>query len=872
MKVKKIISLISCVVMAFTSTVAVNRISSSYNGTNTISANATDEIPDGYTPIYTFEDLYAVRNNVYGNYILMNDIDMSKETAPGGDWDVNGTGWEPISVFRGNFNGNGHAIIGLNIHGTTQYSHMGLFGYVDSYVKNNKTYIPVIKNLALLDVNIDIDFGDNRYNKYLGSLGGEVRDCNIVNCYTTGNISFRNSGASCYSYVGGLVGNKCNDGYIYYSYNAINIKSTDSTPATCGGICASGDVVHSYNIGKIDIATKDKYAITNDYDYYYRCVSCYYLNGSCEGQESVSGTCMGLSIGQMKSEAAFTNWDFDKIWFIDPTSSYKYPQLRAVMQVPITQVELLYKPDKTTYVQGEKIDLQGAYIGVTHSDGSYGEAAVKEKFISKYDMNKIGKQTIVINYGGKTASFDINIKPKNITGLRTDSTSTDEINLSWNKIDDVTGYIIYVPDNQGSWEEYSRTYTNTNSAVVDCLDSGTSYTFAVKAYKETDDEDILSDSYVTIKTSTNPEKVGGFKSSSITSNSMKLYWNKVNGASGYYIYQFNDKKQIWEKVTKTSATSYSIKSLSSGKTYMFYVKAVRNVNGKEFLSVSYPTLKSTTLPAGVTGLKCSTVSTKYVKLSWYKSSGAKGYVVYQLKGSKWSKIKTTASTSYTVSGLKAGTNYKFCVKPYTNAANKTIYGTTSKALTLSTKSAAVNTKLTSTKNKVTIKWGKVTGATDYKIYYKTSKNGKWKLIKNASYKTTSYTKSGLSSGKYYWFRVDTIRKANGKTLTTAGYTKSIKTKIVSLAKYSGTYKLKDGGDIHTLKVKIDKNNYCKWTYSLLLPMHYVSMSGKGYIVNNKLTFKNVIDDYGYYNSGYLQFSKNSVKLKNGSISYTLRKK
>ena len=40
-----------------------------------------DGVPAGYTGIYTVEDLYNVRNDLTGNYILMNDIDLTEATA-----------------------------------------------------------------------------------------------------------------------------------------------------------------------------------------------------------------------------------------------------------------------------------------------------------------------------------------------------------------------------------------------------------------------------------------------------------------------------------------------------------------------------------------------------------------------------------------------------------------------------------------------------------------------------------------------------------------------------------------------------------------------------------------------------------------------
>ena len=58
-----------------------------------------------------------------GNYILMNDLDLSEATSNGGDWDFMGNGWDPIgsggvyvdTAFTGTFDGNGYCISGLNI-------------------------------------------------------------------------------------------------------------------------------------------------------------------------------------------------------------------------------------------------------------------------------------------------------------------------------------------------------------------------------------------------------------------------------------------------------------------------------------------------------------------------------------------------------------------------------------------------------------------------------------------------------------------------------------------------------------------------------------------------------------------------------------
>ena len=218
-------------------------------------------------------------------------------------------------------------------------------------------------------------------------------------------------------------------------------------------------------------------------------------------------------------------------------------------------------------------------------------------------------------------------------------------------------------------------------------------------------------------------------------------------------------------------TAHSYKNVTVNSTYF-----TKGYTGKKCSVCGTVTGKKYKALLTMATPKASSNTTSSIKLTWSKVKDAKCYDVYQLKGNKWSKIKTVTGTSYTVPKLKSGTSYKFYVKPYTKSGSKNVYGNASKALTTSTKSSAVSLKVTAGKKKASLSWKKVTGATNYAVYYKTSAKGKWIKLKTANNKITSYTKTKLTSKKTYWFKVDTVRKANGKTYTTAGSTKSVKIK------------------------------------------------------------------------------------------------
>ena len=85
-------------------------------------------------------------------------------------------------------------------------------------------------------------------------------------------------------------------------------------------------------------------------------------------------------------------------------------------------------------------------------------------------------------------------------------------------------------------------------------------------------------------------------------------------------------------------------------------------------------------------------------------------------------------------------------------------------MTVSTAAPTVSVKKISS-GKITVSWKKVTKASGYQIYRSTSKTGTYKKIKTiGSGSTISYTNSGLSKGKKYYYKVRSYSKVNGKTV------------------------------------------------------------------------------------------------------------
>ncbi len=157
-----------------------------------------------------------------------------------------------------------------------------------------------------------------------------------------------------------------------------------------------------------------------------------------------------------------------------------------------------------------------------------------------------------------------------------------------------------------------------------------------------------------------------------------------------------------------------------------------------------------------------------IYLYWSGVEGATGYRVYKYneKTKEWEKIKSTKNTYYTVKNLKSGKTYKFAVKAYTKIdADTILWGKSLKKITVKAIPATPEIKVTSTKAGVaTITWADISGESGYQLYYSTSKDGKYKKVKSYKAGTVKATKSKLTSGKKYYFKVRAYNKSSGGTV------------------------------------------------------------------------------------------------------------
>jgi uncharacterized repeat protein (TIGR02543 family) len=206
-----------------------------------ITANFVIETPPSVPEIRTWYDLDAIRNNLSGDYILMNNLDS---TTPGYEELVSptaneGKGWEPIGTenypFTGTFNGQGYEIGDLFINRPDE-DNVGLYGCFGQGC--------VIQDISVVNVSVT---GNGR----VGGLAG-TNYCGwggiVSNCYSTGNVTgdWEVGSLVGYNNVGCTVSNSYSTGSVAGNYSGGLVGLSNGIVSNSSSACAvSGD----YDVG-----------------------------------------------------------------------------------------------------------------------------------------------------------------------------------------------------------------------------------------------------------------------------------------------------------------------------------------------------------------------------------------------------------------------------------------------------------------------------------------------------------------------------------------------------------------------------------------------------------------------------------------------
>ena len=662
-------------------------------------------------------------------YELLNNLDFDENgddqiTQADATYWNRGAGWIPIGTYTGTFKGNNKTISNLYIsyRYPSQRNNVGLFSTVSGD----------ISGVGLLNVNVHA-------TDVVGGLVGAQNGGRITGCYVTGFVEGARYGvgglvgrslaghiAACYSHataqkwpswessvlyeVGGLVGLLGSGASVTASYatGPVAGQGGSNTRSAAGGLVGqnAGTITASYATGT---ATGDSNDLTGGL----------FATGSGTGPDSYWDT----ESSSLSSSAGGTG--------------------------------------KTTSALRSETDYNGIYTNWNVDvDGRPGND----------DPWTFGAadQYPVLKYAGMDTTAQFAMQPPGIPTSVTVTPKADTLDVRWRAPSNATGYKVQWKSGAQNYDaSREETVTGTRYKIANLL-TGTTYTVRVIATKTGVRDGMPSAEQTGVPVLGIPTVMVAAKVDTLT-----VTWNAVNGATGYKV-QWKSGSETYPAADEQSAThgqatisdggttTYEISGLTAGTTY-----AIRVIATRTNVADSTPSEEVTGVP--VLGSPTVMVAAKVdtLTVTWNVVDDATGYKVQWKSGSETyptsdlalatrgqATIAGGGTTTYKISGLTTGTTYTIrVIATRTNVADSA--PSEEVMVTLAT-TRPTNVRVTPGPVQLIVAWTEATGATGYKVQWRSGQqtyNTSDRQATVSGMSTTTYTIENLTFGTTYTVRV-----------------------------------------------------------------------------------------------------------------------
>lgn len=163
--------------------------------------------------------------------------------------------------------------------------------------------------------------------------------------------------------------------------------------------------------------------------------------------------------------------------------------------------------------------------------------------------------------------------------------------------------------------------------------------------------------------------------------------------------------------------------------------------------------------SGIEYLTVTMVKSSSLRLDWSAVPGAEAYEIYYSTSpdSGFRRLTKVKKTFYNFNKAKCGQSYYFQLRTISRSGKQKIYGdfcppVSGRTVLYGTSEAYISK---ATYNSITLKWSKVRDAKKYEIYYATSPDGEYQLLRLQG--GNSFTHKKLQTGETYYYQVRPVR-------------------------------------------------------------------------------------------------------------------
>jgi hypothetical protein len=353
--------------------------------------------------------------------------------------------------------------------------------------------------------------------------------------------------------------------------------------------------------------------------------------------------------------------------------------------------------------------------------------------------------------------------------------SGNTLTLTWNAAQDVLGgyadsYQVYQGSSQfGSYFNVTGNEDPTDLSFTKVLNAGQTAWFKVRAVYGSD-LSLFSEAISATAGGGTTLTIPTLSIGTTNNYSVPLSWNTPSGATGFRLYRAGSSGAAGTQIFTGTATSFtdSDPSLVPGQSYWYSISAQYGSQTSNQSAQQQATLTNNLVaPPVPTGLTVGTRTSSSISLSWYVSSGATKYVIFQngVRGPEVLTPPPSGTVYYTVTPLSSATTFSFQVAAIGSTGLESVPSSSVQTSTLSGgitwNAPAIPTGLSVSQNpsnpgySLILTWNASVGAdssTKYAVYRDTLSYGNYSSFVG-EVAATSLTDTNLESPRTYYYRV-----------------------------------------------------------------------------------------------------------------------
>ena len=348
-------------------------------------------------------------------------------------------------------------------------------------------------------------------------------------------------------------------------------------------------------------------------------------------------------------------------------------------------------------------------------------------------------------------------RPSAPTNLTATAATDSQINLSWtDNSENEKGFKIERKTSAGDFQQIVVVGANITAFADTGLSSGTTYTYRVRAFNDGGNSDYSNTAEAT--TGGKPSAPTNLKAAAVSGSQINLTWSDTsNNEKGFKIERKSGSGSFSQIVTVgANTTSYSDTGLLTGVTYTYRIRAFNDAGDSEYSAEA--SAITGVAPAAPSDLQVEAVSNSRIELSWKDNSNNEtGFKIERkASGGSFTQIATVGAnaSSYTdTSGFSAGVTYTYRVRAYNSIGDSPYCSEAGVTMGVAPASAANLSATVVSKSQIKLTWtDRANNETGFKIERKVE-GGSYSHVATVDRNVTSYTDSGLSAGKTYYYRV-----------------------------------------------------------------------------------------------------------------------